>query len=115
MSLSESPSLKSSVSKNFLYRYFQNAGKIFILPLYILIMRTLFFAALQPDLGREITSSRPEVVLHAGMDESARVIAMAKFHSVVAGSTEFTLCPSTQHDRNGASKAAWKSIAGTSP
>lgn len=52
----------------------------------------VFYITIQKDPLSNLSTGRPDIVLHSGPSKSATIICFAKFHSVTL-TTELTLCP----------------------
>ncbi|KAH7369780.1 hypothetical protein BKA65DRAFT_5051 [Rhexocercosporidium sp. MPI-PUGE-AT-0058] len=52
----------------------------------------LFYITIQKDPSSQISTSRPDLLIHSGPSKASSVISFAKFHSVTQV-TEMTLCP----------------------
>ncbi|KAK0113769.1 hypothetical protein ONS95_014019 [Cadophora gregata] len=52
----------------------------------------LFYITIQNDLSSQISTGRPDLVLHKGPSKASTVMSFARFHSVTQ-MTDITLCP----------------------
>ena len=59
----------------------------------------LFYITIQKDPSSQISTARPDLLLHSGPSKASTVISFAKFHSVTQ-MTDITLCPTPPRSAN---------------